>query len=57
VHRADKLHRGDDVACALRRELRSGKDIVVEQLDLIAAELLNVLAANTGGGLREHLDG
>lgn len=57
VHCADKLHRRDEIRRALGRELGGGIDIFIEQFDLIAAELLDVLAADARRRLREDLDG
>jgi len=56
VHCADQLHSGDEIGRALGGELGGGEDIFIEKLDLITAELLDVLAADAGRRLREDLD-
>ena len=46
VHRAEKLHRASMFVFGLSYELCCVKDVSVEKIDLIAAQALNVLAAN-----------
>ena len=56
MHRADSFHCCGDAVDALRSELGSGEDVVIEKLNFVAAELLNVLAADARCRLREDLD-
>lgn len=57
MHRADKLHSCCNVVRALGSELCSGENIIPEKLQLVASQLVHVLAADAGRRLRQDLDG
>ena len=53
VHCADQFHCSADSVRALRGELGGCKDLIVEEFDFVAAELLDVLTSDACRGLRE----
>ena len=56
MHCAYQLDASDNSRPALRGELCRGEYVLVEQLEFIAAELLDVLAPDAGGRLSQDLD-
>ena len=55
VHRGEHFHRRDEVVFALRDELGGVEDVGLEQLNFVAAQLVDMLAANGRRRLRQDL--